>query len=132
MRRRQFLSTTGGCAGLLASPQDPAQPVVRPLRPQYALEIEVVGLPKAACHAHKVGQRFTYPQELGKICPWLRDSMSGILRALEWGALFPWDYDGTPYKKVIDPNGITTEFVRCPDPTSNGIVVKITRRTLNT
>jgi hypothetical protein len=29
---------------------------------------------------------------------------------------------------VSDPNGITTEFVRCPDPTSSGIVVKITRR----
>jgi len=35
-------------------------------------------------------------------------------------------YEKTPYEKVIDPNGITTEYVRCPDPTSN-LVAKITR-----
>ncbi len=56
------------------------------------------------------------------------DSMSGIPRAMEWGVVFPWDYGGTPYKKVSDPNGVCTEFVRCPDPAANGAVVKITRR----
>jgi hypothetical protein len=30
----------------------------------------------------------------------------------------------------MDPDGITTEFVRCIDPTDSGIVVKITRRCL--
>jgi hypothetical protein len=39
----------------------------------------------------------------------------------------PWLYEGTPYKKVIDPDGVTTEFIRCPDPTDSGVVVKITR-----
>ena len=39
----------------------------------------------------------------------------------------PWLYEGTPYKKVIDPDGITTEFIRCPDPTASGVVAKITR-----
>jgi hypothetical protein len=29
--------------------------------------------------------------------------------------------------KVIDPSGITTEFIRCPDPT-RVVVAKITRR----
>jgi uncharacterized repeat protein (TIGR04076 family) len=133
MKRREFLGKPGCCAAALAAsaaaqPQDPTKPVVRPLRRQYTFEIEVVGLPVSACHAHKVGQRLAYPQDLGKICPWLRDSMSGILRAMEWGVVFPWDYDGTPYKKVSDPNGVSTEFVRCPDPTANGVVVKITRR----
>jgi len=28
---------------------------------------------------------------------------------------------------VIDPEGVTTEFIRCPDPTDAGVVVKITR-----
>jgi len=132
MRRREFFGRTGCCAaalaGTTAAAQDPTQPVVAPLRQRYTFEIEVVGPPKSLCHAHKLGQRLAYPQDLGKICPWLRDSMSGFLRAMEWGAVFPWDYDGTPYKKVSDPNGITTEFVRCPDPTSSGIVVKVTRR----
>jgi hypothetical protein len=130
MRRRELLGKAGCCAAALVSAQrpDPTKPVVRPLRQQYTFEIDVVGQPGSACHSHKIGQRLAYPQDLGKICPWLRDSMKGILRAMEWGVVFPWDYDGTPYKKVSDPNGVSTEFVRCPDPTSNGIVVKITRR----
>jgi hypothetical protein len=35
-------------------------------------------------------------------------------------------HEGTPYEKVIDPDGVTTEYVRCPDPTSN-LLAKITR-----
>lgn len=76
----------------------------------------------------KVGQKFRYPDDLGEICPWLVDSMTGMIRALEHGGELPWRYKGTTYEKVIDPEGITTEYVRCPDPTKAGIVVKITRR----
>lgn len=135
MKRREFLATTGCCAATLsavagAEPQDPTQPRVAQLKKRYDFQIEIVAPRKSLCHAHKFGERFAYPEDLGKICPWLRDSMSGILRAMEWGATFPWDYDGTPFKKVSDPNGISTEFVRCPDPTENGIVVKITRKAL--
>jgi uncharacterized repeat protein (TIGR04076 family) len=55
--------------------------------------------------------------------------MTGMLRALENGGTLPWRYRGTPYEKVIDPDGITTEFVRCPDPTVP-VVIKITRTAL--
>jgi hypothetical protein len=133
MKRRQFL-TTGCCAGALGAapwawaqaPED--RPVVKPLKPKYTFEIEMVAPAKSLCPYHKIGEKLAYPRDLGKICPWLRDSMSGMLRALEWGAVFPWDYEGTPFRKVSDPEGVTTEFVRCPDPTPDGIVVKITRR----
>jgi len=27
----------------------------------------------------------------------------------------------------LHPDGVTTEFIRCPDPTAPGIVVKVTR-----
>jgi hypothetical protein len=54
------------------------------------------------------------------------DSMNGFLRVLEYGGNMTWMYRGTPYEKVVDPDGVTTEFVRCPDPTS-GLVAKITR-----
>lgn len=131
---RRDLIRIGGCTPLaiaaVANQQDPTLQQVAQVAPRYKFEIEVVAPRKSLCHAHKIGERFAYPQDLGRMCPWLRDSMSGILRAMEWGAVFPWDYDGTPYKKVSDPNGACTEFVRCPDPTANGIVVKITRRTL--
>ncbi len=76
--------------------------------------------------SYKVGQRFEFPKDAGKICPWLLDGMQGILYALRFGGTLPWKYKGTPYEKVIDPDGVTTEFVRCIDPVS-GIVVKIIR-----
>jgi uncharacterized repeat protein (TIGR04076 family) len=96
--------------------------------PRYAIEIEVVEAPHSFCH--QLGDRFTYPDDLGQMCPFLWDSMSGMVRALENGATLPWTYKDTPYAKQIDPDGVTTEFVRCPDPTPAGIVVKITRTRL--
>ncbi len=78
----------------------------------------------------QAGQKFRYPDDLGKVCPWLVDSLTGFIRVLEHGGTLPWKYRGTPYEKVIDPDGVTTEFVRCPDPTASGIVVKVTRTAL--
>ncbi len=78
----------------------------------------------------KVGDTFRHPDDLGKMCPWLVDSLTGFVRALENGATLGWRYKGTPYEKEIDPDGVTTEFVRCPDPTASGIVIKITRTAL--
>jgi hypothetical protein len=49
-----------------------------------------------------------------------------MIRVLKYGGILPWMYSDTPYEKVIDPDNITTEFVRCPDPTAR-IVAKITR-----
>ena len=77
--------------------------------------------------SYQAGQRFIYPDDAGKLCPWLLSSMDGFIKALRYGGTLPWRYTGTPYEKVIDPDGITTEFVRCPDPTSSGIVVKLIR-----
>ena len=79
---------------------------------------------------YSVGHVFKYPEDLGELCPWLVDSVTGFIRALENGGTLPWGYRGTPYEKSIDPDGVTTEFVRCPDPTASGIVVKITRKAL--
>ncbi len=80
--------------------------------------------------SYQVGQKFRYPEDLGQLCPWLVDSLTGVIRALENGGSLPWMYKGTPYEKVIDPDGVTTEYVRCLDPTASGIVVKITRTAL--
>jgi uncharacterized repeat protein (TIGR04076 family) len=79
----------------------------------------------------KVGQKFRYPEDLGEICPWLMDSLTGMIRALEHGGELRWRYRGTPYEKVIDTEGVTTEYMRCPDPTQSGIMVKVTRRAVN-
>jgi len=77
--------------------------------------------------SYPVGQKFLYPDDIGKICPWLVGSMDSVIQALRFGSTLPWRYRGTPYEKEIDPDGITTEFVRCIDPTESGIVVKLTR-----
>jgi hypothetical protein len=55
--------------------------------------------------------------------------MYDFVRVLEYGAVLPWKYEDTPYEKVIDPDGVTTEYVRCPDPTAD-LVAKITRTLL--
>ena len=80
--------------------------------------------------SYQVGQKFRYPEDLGLMCPWLVDSLTGIVRALEHGAVLSWKYRGTAYEKEIDPDGVTTEYVRCLDPTDSGIVIKITRTAL--
>ena len=107
-----------------AKPVPPDQPQVA--RPRYDFTIDII---EGNCGQHKAGQQIRYPDEKGKICPWLMDSMSGAIRVLEYGGTLPWLYKGTPYEKVIDPNGVTTEFIRCPDP-SRVVVAKITRRRL--
>ncbi len=89
------------------------------------MELEIYeAKPDSGCH--KKGDKFAYPQDWGKICPWLRGSLNDVVRILEYGVVLPWKYENTPYEKVIDPDGVTTEYIRCPDPTAN-LVVKITR-----
>ena len=146
MNRREFLRCSGTClgagvaaasaAGTASAQQAPPPPkpaaqgapadaqTPRPRRREYQFEIEIV---EGKCQPHQAGQKFAYPEEKGKICNWLMDSMNGALRVLEYGGTMPWLYEGTPYQKVIDPNGLTTEFIRCPDP-SRVVVAKISRR----
>jgi uncharacterized repeat protein (TIGR04076 family) len=147
MNRREFLKCSGTCvgagvtavslAGTAGAPQTatpPPKPAAqgvpavaqtpRPRRREFDFEIEIV---EGTCGPHQAGQTFKYPEEKGKICNWLMDSMNGALRVLEYGGTMPWLYEGTPYQKVIDKDGLTTEFIRCPDPT-RVVVAKISRR----
>src|SRR4030066_662084 len=72
-------------------------------------------------NSYHQGQRFNYPQDLGKLCPWLIDSINSVIRVLMFGGTLPWKYKDTPYEKEIDSNGVTTEYIRCVDPTDSGI-----------
>ncbi len=131
MKRREFL-LKGGCglaaAGVfpMAAEQEGRGQQEKPLdNRDFTLEIEIYEAREDTwCH-HK-GEKFRYPQDWGKLCPWLRSSMQDFIRILEYGGHLRWDYGGTPYEKVIDINGVTTEYVRCPDPTAD-LVVKIIR-----
>ena len=93
---------------------------------KYDIEIEIFrGL---HCDHHTLGEKFNYPDDIGCLCPWLLDSISTMIRVLQFGGSLPWGYEDSEFEKMIDNNGISTEFVRCPDPTDAGVVVKITRR----
>ena len=94
----------------------------------YEVVIEIVE--GQGCDHHRVGDTFAYPEDIGRICPWLLDSINSMVRVLQFGGTLPWTYEGTDYEKTIDPDGITTEFIRCPDPTDSGVVAKITRSKL--
>jgi uncharacterized repeat protein (TIGR04076 family) len=140
VERRDFLVNAGcAAAGLVAGPLPasaeaaPGQAAGQQTVPRqyqrrvYSFEVEIFEVKSPCGFGHKAGDKFPYPQEKGKICSWLMDAMNAPIRVLECGGTMPWLYEGTPYKKVIDPDGVTTEFIRCPDPTT-GVVAKITRR----
>jgi len=85
MERREFLSKTGcGIASLLATPliltanqnEDP------PKRRKYKIEIEIFEA-REDSQCHKKGDKFTYPDDMGKICPWLLTSMHDFIRLLK-------------------------------------------------
>jgi len=131
MERREFIGKSGCPAALwMAAPvlSGLAAQSQAPAERKYRIEIEIYEA-RQDTWCHKKGDKFEYPKDMSKICPWLLSSMHDFIVLLQHGATLPWRYEGTPYQKVIDPDGVTTEFIRCPDPTSN-LVAKITRTKL--
>lgn len=132
MKRREFICKSGtGVVGLMAGTPVLAadQEESHTNRKRYKIEIEIYEA-REDTWCHKKGDTFKYPEDWGKLCPWLRSSLNEFIRLLEHGVTLPWKYEDTPYEKVIDPNGLTTEYVRCPDPTAE-LVAKISRTAVN-
>lgn len=69
------------------------------------------------------GQKFLYPDNHGQLCPWRVDSLTGMIRVLEFGGTLTWGYRGTPYEKAMIPDDMTSEFVRYPDPTASVVII---------
>jgi uncharacterized repeat protein (TIGR04076 family) len=126
MKRKEFICKTScGMAGLMsASVVLDSESDTQSSR-KYRITVDIYEA-RQDTWCHRKGDKFDWPQDMGKICPWLRSSMHDVIRLLENGVTLTWKYENTPYQKVIDPDGITTEFIRCPDPTSN-LVARITR-----
>ncbi|MGB8492730.1 MAG: hypothetical protein WCE64_16875 [Bacteroidales bacterium] len=130
MKRTEFVKKAG--CGILCFSALPlindsyAQGQTQTPKPKkFNIEIEIFEARKDTW-CHKKGDKFKYPEQIGAICPWLLSSMHDFIRLLENDATLTWKYEGTAYEKIINKEGVTTEFVRCPDPTSN-LVAKITR-----
>jgi uncharacterized repeat protein (TIGR04076 family) len=96
----------------------------------YEIEIEI--FKGKGCDYHRIGEKYKYPEDIGKLCPWLLDSINSMIRVLQFGGTLPWKYRDTEYEKMIDADAITTEFIRCPDPTDAGLVAKVIRKKLET
>ena len=129
MRRKEFVKKTGcGILGFsslsLINASAPGQLQIQK-RKKFKIEIEIFEA-RTDTWCHKKGDRFKYPEQIGQICPWLLSSMHDFIRLLENDATLTWKYEGTPYEKIINKEGVTTEYVRCPDPTAN-LVAKISR-----
>jgi uncharacterized repeat protein (TIGR04076 family) len=126
MERREFLERAGCCAAGLTATPITNKPGIEPEeqeRRRYQYEIEIFEA-REDTWCHRKGDKFRYPDDYGQICTWLRGSMDKFIAVMEQGGELPWRYEGTPYEKEIDPDGVTTEFVRCPDPTAD-LVAKI-------
>ena len=131
MKRREFLVKTGcAFAGLVATPAILKQGIAEGMtyKRKYKIDIEIYERKGYCYYGHnKIGIKFKYPNDWERICPYLRGSLALFIEQLEAGKTLSWTYMGTPYEKVINQNGITTEYVRCPDPSENTVVAKITR-----
>jgi uncharacterized repeat protein (TIGR04076 family) len=114
-----------GClgAGAAAATLQAQTPAAKP--PRYKIDIDIFEA-RTDSWCHKKGDKFEFPKDMARLCPWLMSSMHDFIVVLQSGGTLPWKYQGTPYEKVIDPNGVTTEYVRCPDPTAQ-LVARITR-----
>lgn len=135
MDRKEFVKKSG--CGILCFSAAPLLMGGQPVpgegelqqRKRFKIDIDIFEA-REDTWCHKKGDMFKYPDDIGKLCPWLLASMQDFLRLMENNVTLNWKYEGTPYEKVINENGITTEYVRCPDPTSD-LVARITRREVN-
>ncbi|TFH39717.1 MAG: hypothetical protein E4G95_00365 [Bacteroidia bacterium] len=131
MDRKEFMKKSGcgllcfSAAPLLMGASTLPEKGEAPQRKRFSIDIDIFEA-REDTWCHKKGDKFSYPGDIGKLCPWLLSSMQDFLRLMENDVTLGWKYEGTPYEKLINENGVTTEFVRCPDPTSD-LVARITR-----
>jgi uncharacterized repeat protein (TIGR04076 family) len=134
MDRKDFLKKSGcgmlcfSAAPLLVQNANAQDSIPAQERKRFKIDIEIYEA-REDTWCHKKGDKFEYPAEMSKLCPWLLASMHDFIRLLENDVTLGWKYEGTLYEKVLNENGITTEYVRCPDPTGD-LVAKITRTEL--
>ena len=132
MERKEFCKKAG--CGILSFSTIPllANDVPTPFPKQslrskaFNIDIEIFEVQQNSCFHHMKGEKFKYPRDMANICPWLLSSMHDFIQLLQNDVTLRWTYEGTPYEKTINKDGITTEYVKCPDPTAN-LVAKIIR-----
>ena len=107
MDRREFMGKSGCHAAFwMAAPAVSGlavQTLAPAAEPKYKIEIEIFEA-RQDTWCHKKGDKFEYPKDMNRICPWLLSSMHDFIVLLQHGTTLPWKYEGTPYQKAIDLN----------------------------
>jgi uncharacterized repeat protein (TIGR04076 family) len=82
----------------------------------YKIELEITKILEAGdCPiGHKVGDKFSYPEDIGKLCPAALNSIYPYIRIMESGGSYPW---------FEEPN---SQSFCCPDY-KRPVVFKISR-----
>ena len=78
-------------------------------------------------NSYQEGQVFDYPQDSDKLCPWLIQDIHQVYQIIRFGGKLGWDYKNTEFEKVFNKKGVTTEYLRCIDPTNSGIVIELSK-----
>lgn len=67
-------------------------------------------------YGHTVGQTFAWPQDMGKICPWVVYGLFPAITTLEYGGSFPWGSDPNRVSFCcLDPaSPVVMEIIRTP------------------
>jgi len=81
-----------------------------------AIEIEIVEIQgRGTCYyGHKVGDKFKWPEDMGKLCPHAVYTVYPGVDVLRFGGTYPWE---------DDPD---TAHLCCPDP-NNPVVFELRR-----
>lgn len=118
-RRDFFCKASCGVAVFMAAPLA-AEPVLANVesRKRYKIDIEIYEA-REDTWCHKKGDKFLYPQDWGKVCPWLRASMTEFIRVLEWEQHCPGNMKGHLTKRLSIPTA----------PRRNSCAVQIQRQT---
>jgi len=107
MDRRKFMGHAGcGLAAFIAGTDlvdaqeqnKPAVPPPPPQRKRYKIDIEIYeARPDTWCH--KKGDKFSYPADLGKICPYLQASLHDFLSFCSRESPCPGSTRGRPTRR---------------------------------
>lgn len=83
----------------------------------YKIKLEVTDiLEDGKCpRGHTIGEVFSYPEDIGKLCGSALNSIYPTIRVMQSGGGFPW---------FVDPD---THTRCCPDP-KRPVVIKISRK----
>lgn len=103
MKRRDFIQKSACCmpAVMATSPIlafEAQEEEDKPKRRKYKISLEIYEA-REDTWCHKKGEKFEYPGDMHKICPWLLGSMHDFIRLLSTGSPCPGNMRRLPMRR---------------------------------